>query len=113
MFDKLVQVLVLGAAYERIADANCSATRIRNRRDQWIAAGVFAQLAQICLEAYDRIVGIDLGHVSVDRCVVKAPRWGKQRKVPGGPRQTGHQTVLAHRRARPTAGLRGRGRRLP
>ena len=31
VFDKLVQVLVLGASYERIADSSCSATTIRNR----------------------------------------------------------------------------------
>ncbi len=31
VFDKLIQVLVLGAAYERIADATCSATAIRAR----------------------------------------------------------------------------------
>ena len=28
VFDKLIQVLVLGAAYERIADSTCSATTI-------------------------------------------------------------------------------------
>ena len=51
IFDKLVQVLVLGAAYERIADSTCSATTLRDRRDEWIAAGVFEALEQICLEA--------------------------------------------------------------
>lgn len=44
IFDKLVQVLVLDAAYEKIADSTCSATTIRARRDEWIAAGVFARL---------------------------------------------------------------------
>lgn len=44
VFDKLVQVLVLGAAYEKIADTTCSATTIRNRRDEWIQAGVFTTL---------------------------------------------------------------------
>lgn len=77
VFDKLVQVLVLGAAYEKIADATCSATTIRDRRDEWITAGVFAQLEQSCLEAYDRIVGLDLGDVCVDGCLVKAPCGGE------------------------------------
>lgn len=54
VFDKLVQVLVLGCAYEKIADSNCSATTIRGRRDEWIAAGVFAELEQLCLGAYTR-----------------------------------------------------------
>ena len=57
MFDKLVQVLVLGASYEKIADSTCSATTIRDRRDEWIDAGVFDRLEQLCLEAYDRVVG--------------------------------------------------------
>ena len=51
VFDKLVQVAVLGAAYERIADSICSATTIRRRRDEWIEAGIFETLEQICLEA--------------------------------------------------------------
>lgn len=77
VFDKLVQVLVLGVAYERIADSTCSATTIRNRRDEWIAAGVFARLEQLCLEAYDRIVGLELADITVDGCIVKAPCGGE------------------------------------
>lgn len=77
VFDKLVHVLVLGAAYERIADTGCSATTIRRRRDEWIAEGVFAELEQICLEGYDRIVGLDLENITVDGCIVKAPCGGE------------------------------------
>lgn len=77
VFDKLVQVAVLGAAYERIADARCSATTIRRRRDEWIAAGVFESLEQAALEAYDRFVGLDLHSVAVDGCIVKAPCGGE------------------------------------
>lgn len=77
VFDKVVQVLVLGAAYDKIGDSTCSATTIRRRRDEWIAAGIFERLEQLCLEAYDRIVGLELGDVSVDGCIVKAPCGGK------------------------------------
>jgi transposase len=77
VFDKLVQVVVLGAAYERVADSGCSATTIRNRRDEWIEAGVFDALEQICLEAYDRIVGLELENLTVDGCIVKAPCGGE------------------------------------
>lgn len=77
VFDKLVQVLVLGASYERIADSTCSATTIRRRRDEWITAGVFTDLEQICLEAYDQIVGLDFENVTVDGCIVKAPCGGE------------------------------------
>jgi transposase len=76
-FDKLVQVLVLGASYEKIADSTCSATTIRDRRDEWIDAGVFDRLEQLCLEAYDRVVGLELADISVDGCVVKAPCGGE------------------------------------
>ena len=39
VFEKLVQVLVFGCAYEKIADASCSATTLRDRRDEWIGLG--------------------------------------------------------------------------
>lgn len=77
VFDKLVQVLVLGASYAKIADSTCSATTIRTRRDEWIAAGVFTRLEQLTLEAYDRLVGLDLSDLTVDGCLVKAPCGGQ------------------------------------
>lgn len=77
VFDKLVQVVVFGVAYAKIADAACSATTIRRRRDQWISEGIFENLEQLCLEAYDHIVGLDLKNVSVDGCLVKAPCGGE------------------------------------
>src|SRR5450759_1703248 len=54
VFDKLVQVAVFGCAYWRIADATCSATTLRRRRDEWIGLGVMDQLAQIAEEGYDQ-----------------------------------------------------------
>ena len=76
VFDKLVQVLVLGASYAKISDTTCSATTIRRRRDAWIGAGIFTALEQLCLEAYDRIVGLELENLCVDGCIVKAPCGG-------------------------------------
>jgi transposase len=58
VFDKLVQVLRFGCSYEAIADSTCSASTIRNRRDEWITLKIFSQLKQIALNAYDRIVGL-------------------------------------------------------
>ena len=46
VFDKLIQVLRFGCSYQAIADITCSATTIRDRRDEWIALGVFDQLAR-------------------------------------------------------------------
>ena len=78
VFEKLVQVLVFGCAYERIADQRCSATTLRRRREEWIASGVMEKLQQIVLDAYDRMIGLDLSDVSVDGCITKAPCGGQK-----------------------------------
>jgi len=77
VFDKLVQVLVFGCAYWRIADATCSASTLRRRRDEWITAGVMEHLATIVEEAYDRMIGLDLTRLAVDGCITKAPGGGE------------------------------------
>lgn len=77
VFDKLVQVLRFGCSYEAIADSTCSATTIRTRRDEWIRLGVFAELARIAREAYDRIVGLVVDDIAVDGCITKAPGGGE------------------------------------
>ena len=43
IFDKLIQILIFGCGYRRIADATCSATTLR-RRDEWIALGLAERL---------------------------------------------------------------------
>lgn len=78
VFDKLVQVLVFGCAYERIADEECSATTLRRRRDEWIASGAMSQLQKIVLEAYDWMIGLDLTDIAVDCCITKAPCGGEK-----------------------------------
>lgn len=78
VFDKLVQVLVFGCAYERIADEFCSATTLRRRRDEWIAAGMMEQLQQIVLDSYDWMIGLNLSDVAVDCCITKAPCGGQK-----------------------------------
>ncbi len=77
VFDKLVEALVFGAGYERIADAACSATTLRRRRDEWIRLGIFDALRLAALDAYDRMVGLDLADVVVDGCTTKAPCGGQ------------------------------------
>jgi transposase len=77
VLEKLVEVLVFGVAYAKVADSTCSATTIRDRRDEWIALGMFEELEQLCLEAYDRMVGLELDHVTVDGCIAKAPCGGE------------------------------------
>jgi transposase len=77
VFDKLIQVLVFGCGYRRIADASCSASTLRRRRDEWISAGVANQLRLAVLAAYDRLFGLELEHLAVDSCTTKAPCGGQ------------------------------------
>jgi transposase len=77
VFDKLIQVLVFGCGYRRIADASCSATTLRRRRDEWIALGVAEQLHLTLLAAYDRMLGLELEQLAVDSCTTKAPCGGQ------------------------------------
>ena len=78
VFEKLVQVLVFGCAYWRISDEGCSATTLRRRRDEWIELGAMDALEKIVREAYDRLVGLELGEVAVDCCITKAPCGGEK-----------------------------------
>jgi hypothetical protein len=78
IFEKLVQILVFGCAYWRIADESCSATTLHRRRDEWIEAGVMEQLRGLALAAYDQAVGLRLSDVAVDCCVTKAPCGGEK-----------------------------------
>ena len=77
VFDKLIQILVFGCGYRRIADATCSATTLRRRRDEWINAGVAERLRLAVLAAYDRMHGLQLEHLAVDGCITKAPCGGQ------------------------------------
>jgi transposase len=77
VFDRLIQLLVFGCGYRRIADASCSATTLRDRRNEWINLGVFAELELLVLDAYDRMIGLDLAHLAVDGCITKAPCGGQ------------------------------------
>ncbi|MFF1628782.1 transposase [Streptomyces sp. NPDC058272] len=74
VFDKLVEVLVSGMGYERVADGTCSATTLRRRRDEWIEAGVIGHLVIAVLRAYDRL---ELEDLAADGCITKAPSGGE------------------------------------
>ena len=78
VFEKLVQVLVFGCAYEKIADRSRSATTLRRRRDEWIELGVLEALREMALEAYDRMVGLEPSELAVDSCITKAPCGGEK-----------------------------------
>jgi transposase len=76
IFEKLIQVLRFGCSYVSIADCACGATTIRERRNEWIRDGIFAELKKTARESYDRIVGLVLQDLAVDGCITKAPGGG-------------------------------------
>ena len=78
VFGKLVEVLVFGCAYWRIADGSCSESTLRRRRDEWIELGLMERLREIALEAYDRLIGLELADLAVDGCITKAPCGGEK-----------------------------------
>ncbi|KOX11482.1 IS5 family transposase [Streptomyces sp. NRRL B-3648] len=77
VFDKLLQVLRFGCSYEAITDSTCSASTIRNRRDEWVHLGIFSKLKRIALDTYDRIVGLEPDRIAIDGAITKAPRGGE------------------------------------
>ena len=71
--------LVTGCSWETvemILDGAVSDTTLRSRRDEWAAAGVFDQIADEAIAAWDRIVGLRLPDVCVDGSTHKAPCGG-------------------------------------
>jgi transposase len=77
VFDLLINALVFGAGYRRIADERCSATTLRRRRDEWIAAGVMDRLEHLARDGYDKLIGLELDDVAADGCSTKAPCGGE------------------------------------
>jgi hypothetical protein len=106
---------VTGASWvdiEAILEHRASDTTPRARRDEWIAAGVFEQLKDEALAAFDRIIGLDLDDVALDGSVHKALRRRGNGPEPYGPSQVGLEVVrrlgasrhpdrVGHRRRQP------------
>lgn len=72
--------LVTGSSWvdiEAILDFEVSDTTLRDRRDDWINAGVFDQLCAEALAGYDRIIELDLDAVALDGSIHKAPCGGE------------------------------------
>ncbi len=101
---------MFGVAYAKIAHSTCSATTIQDCHDDGINLGVFAALEQLCLDAYDRIVGLELEHVT---SMGTSPCGGEAAgKSPVDPGKQGTKRVLLSDGAGHPIGLRGRAREL-
>jgi transposase len=77
VFEHVIAALVHGSGYERIASAACSEGTIRRRVKEWAAAGVSDQVHTLALQAYDRMIGLELDDLAVDGCITKAPSGGE------------------------------------
>ena len=75
--EPVLAALVHGSGYERIASVGCSDATIRRRLKEWAAAGLSEQVHTLALEAYDRLLGLDLDDLAVDGCITKAPGGGE------------------------------------
>lgn len=54
VFDRLVQVLVLGPAHERIADTGSAAPTFARRRAELVSAGILTNLERFCPHGYEK-----------------------------------------------------------
>lgn len=77
VFEHVIAALVHGSGYERVATPGCSDSTIRRRVKHWAGLGTAEQLHALALQAYDRMIGLELGELSVDGCITKAPCGGE------------------------------------
>ena len=77
VFEHVIAALVHGSGYERIASPGCSDATIRRRLKEWAAAGLSEQVHTLALQAYDRMIGLELDDLAVDGCITKAPGGGE------------------------------------
>ena len=78
-----------------------SDTTARQRRDEWIGAGVFDAVASEAVAGYDKIVGLDLSRCRRRRVLAQSPCWwGGNRQEPSRSGQARLEVVRRHRCAR-------------
>lgn len=73
----MIDALVHGSGYERIATQGCSDRTIRRRLAVWARFGVAHREHALALPSYDLMIGLDLDDVPVDGCITKAPCGGR------------------------------------
>jgi hypothetical protein len=77
VFEHVIAALVHGSGYERLASPGCSDRTIRRRLREWAQAGIGHELLRIGLEAYDRMIGLELADLAVDGSITKSPCGGE------------------------------------
>jgi transposase len=79
-FEVMLVRLATGCSWEdaeRLCGNKVSDTTVRDRRSEWVAAGVFDRIAAEAIGGYDRIIGLDLRDVAVDGSLHKSPGGGE------------------------------------
>lgn len=77
-FEGIVLRLVTGCSWDVAARFSVAGeTTLRNRRTEWLKAGVFEGFCEEALAGYDRIVGLNLEEVAIDGSLHKAPCGGE------------------------------------
>jgi transposase len=79
-FEVILVRLATGCSWidaERLCGNKVSDTTVRERRDEWLAAGVFDAIANEAIAAYDTVIGLDLSDVAVDGSLHKSPSGGE------------------------------------
>jgi transposase len=77
-FTGILLRLVTGCSWDVAARFTpAGETTLRNRRTEWLNAGVFNKLVEESIAGYDRIIGLDLSEVAVDGSLHKAPCGGE------------------------------------
>ena len=89
VFEHLLDALVHGSGYERVATSACSDRTLRRRLKDWAAQGVAARLHARCLAAFEKMIGLDLDDISVDGALTKAPCGGEKAGPSPVDRRTG------------------------
>lgn len=64
IFEHVVLALVHSSGYERISTPGCSDRTIRRLLREWSQQGISKTLHALALDAYDRMIGLDLGEIS-------------------------------------------------
>ena len=92
-FHGMLVRLITGCSWDVAARLTpASETTLRNRRTEWLAAGVFDTVLEEAIAGYDRIIGLDLSEVAVDGSLHKgrpAAATAPARTPPTGPRPAG------------------------
>jgi len=102
-FEVMVVRLATGCSWEdaeRLCGGKVSDATARDRRDEWVAAGVFDTIVNEALSGYDKIVGVDLSDTAVDGSLHKSPCGGEGTgKNPTDRSELGHKWSILTDRA--------------